>query len=156
MNIKQVWIEKEIVVDEIGVRGYADLIVLFDNGQVHLFDIKTMGSYQYRLKFGRNKSPNPSIHQELQLATYAIGIKEWLGRIDGIWICAYNKDNSYINYYDIDLDMMYAARNFWKRVGQQHEVGLPYKEKGTSPVMEWECKYCNFLDRCDNDERNGK
>ena len=51
--------------------------------------------------------------------------------------------------------MMYAAKNFWERVDKEHQCGLPIKDKGTSPVMAWECKYCNFLDRCDSDERKG-
>ncbi len=44
----------------------------YDNGEIHVADIKTVGSWAWKYKYGRIKNGNPSIHQELQLGLMAM------------------------------------------------------------------------------------
>ena len=40
------------------------------------------------------------------------------------------------------------AENFWANVNEEHEKGLPMFREGISPVEDWNCRYCRFLDHC--------
>ena len=155
MEIKEIYIEKELIIDKIKVRGFADLIVEMEDGYMFLYDFKSIGSYPYKMKFGRKKESSPLTH-ELQLATYGIAVKEEFGRLDGMQLVYYNKDNSRIKAVDIDLDLLNVAEDFWIRKSQEHIDGLPILEECVSPVMEWEGNYCNFKDRCEEDSLQGK
>jgi len=154
-EIKEIYIEKELIIEKLKVKGFADLVLEMQDGSVFLYDFKSIGSYPYSLKFGRNKQKNPLTH-ELQLATYGIAVKEEFGRLDGMQLVYYNKDTSRIKTVDIDLDLMNAAEDFWKRKAKEHVDGLPLLEEGVSPVMDWECNYCNFKNRCEEDSLQGK
>ena len=77
-------IEGEIKIPTLNVRGFYD--VVSENGEVHLFDIKTCASYSWTMKFGRKKQFDPSIHYELQLGTYGYAVKEQFGRLDGMFL----------------------------------------------------------------------
>ena len=83
MEIKEIYIEKELIIDKIKVRGFADLIVEMEDGYIFLYDFKSIGSYPYKLKFGRKKEDKPLTH-ELQLATYGIAVEKEFGRLDGL------------------------------------------------------------------------
>ena len=37
---------------------------------------------------------------------------------------------------------------FWANINKQHSLGLPNFEEGVSPVMKWECDYCEFFSHC--------
>ena len=65
--------EGEIKIEELGVRGFYDVVAdrFMDNlngniteRKVYLYDIKTCGGWSWKMKFGRNKTLNPSIHYE--------------------------------------------------------------------------------------------
>ena len=155
MEIKEIYIEKELVLEELKIRGFADLIIEMEDGSIFLYDFKSIGSYPYKLKFGRNKEDKPLTH-ELQLSTYGLAVKEEFSRLDGMQLIYYNKDNSRIKVVDIDLDLLNVAEDFWIRKSQEHIDGLPILEEGVSPVMGWECSYCNFKDRCEEDSLQGK
>ena len=92
----------------------------------------------------------------MQLSTYGLAVKEEFSRLDGMQLIYYNKDNSRIKAVDIDLDLLNVAEDFWIRKSQEHIDGLPILEEGVSPVMGWECSYCNFKDRCEEDSLQGK
>ena len=70
------YLEEEILIPEYNVRGFYDLVAVSNiDGKVFLIDFKTMASFSWSKKFGwKNKDKNPSMHQELQLATYGIAI----------------------------------------------------------------------------------
>lgn len=150
-NIKEVMVEHPIVMDSYNFRGLIDLIVIAEDGSVYLYDIKTINAWSYRMKFGRNKEVNPSIHQELQVATYGIWALDVLGRLDGMYLLYYNKDTSMLKEMEIDMGRIDTARAYWENVIRVHDGGLPTLTKNESPVMDWECKYCNFKDRCDGE-----
>ena len=94
---KEFHVEGEIKIEELNVRGFYDVVVK-DNEPpeqpVYLYDIKTCGGWSWKMKFGRNKQVNTSIHYELQLGTYGYAIKEQFGRLDGMYLYYYNKDTS--------------------------------------------------------------
>ena len=90
----------------------------------------------------------PSIHQELQLGTYGYGVREEFGRCDGLFLLFYNKDTSDMKEIEVDIDFIDGSYNFWTRVKDLHRDGLPQFQEGESPVMPWECKYCQYEKTC--------
>ena len=50
----------------------------------------------------------------------------------------------------VNLDFIDQSYNFWTRVQDLHKNNkLPPLQDGECPVMEWECRYCNFKEVCD-------
>ena len=139
-------IEGEILIDELSVRGFFDVLQNDALGAV-LYDIKTAADYSFKKVFSTDK-PYTMKHQELQLSTYGYGIKEKYGRLDGMYLLYYNKNTSVIKYKQVPLSMLNSAYMFWANINKQHSVGLPNFEDGVSPVMKWECDYCEFKDYC--------
>ena len=149
-GIKQMIMEHPIDIPELNIKGFVDIVTELESGEVYVYDIKTIGSWSWRFKFGRKKEDKPSIHQELQLGSYGFAIKEEFGRCDGLFLLYYNKDNSDVKQVEVDLDFIDHSYNFWIRVQDLHKIyGLPPLSSGESPVMEWECKYCQYKDLCD-------
>ena len=138
--------EQEITIDELNVRGFYDIVV--ECGEVYLYDLKTCGGYSWKMKFGRKPSFNPSIHYELQLGTYGYALREQFGRLDGMFLYYYNKDNSMMRVVSVPLTFISRAYLYWKNVNDEHKQGLPPFRKGVSPVQDWQCNYCQFLDHC--------
>lgn len=139
-------VEKEITIPSLNVRGFYD--VVSEGGKVYLFDIKTCASYSWKMKFGRKRQFDPSIHYELQLGTYGYAVEEQFGRLDGMYLWFYNKDNSKTRPVEVPLTFTSRAYLYWKNVNDEHKQGLPEFRKGVSPVQDWNCKYCQFLDLC--------
>ena len=142
--------EGELTIPELNVRGFYDIVV--DNRlaerKVYLYDIKTCGSYSWKMKFGRNKQMNPSIHYELQLGTYGYAVKEKFGQIDGMYLYYYNKDNSDMRAVEVPLTFVSRAYLFWRNINDEHKMGLPPFRVGVSPVQKWQCNYCQFRSHC--------
>ena len=138
--------EQEITIDELNVRGFYDIVV--ECGEVYLYDLKTCGGYSWKMKFGRKPSFNPSIHYELQLGTYGYALREQFGRLDGMFLYYYNKDTSMMRVVSVPLTLISRAYLYWKIVNDEHKLGLPPFRKGVSPVQDWQCNYCQFLDHC--------
>ena len=143
--------EGEVKIKDLNVRGFYD-IVAKDNTSleqpVYLYDIKTCGSWAWKIKFGRKKQFNPSIHYELQLGTYGYAIKEMFGRLDGMYLYYYNKDSSDMRAGEVPLTYVSRAYLFWKNINDEHKQGLPEFRTGVSPVQKWQCNYCQFKDHC--------
>ena len=142
--------EGELKIKELSVRGFYDIVV--DNKlaerKVYLYDIKTCGGYSWKMKFGRSKQFNPSIHYELQLGTYGYAVKEKFGQIDGMYLYYYNKDNSDMRAVEVPLTFVSRAYLFWRNLNDEHKMGLPGFRVGVSPVQKWQCNYCQFRDHC--------
>ena len=139
-------IEGEIIIGELSVRGFFDIVSKTSLG-VFLYDIKTAASYSFQKIFG-TKEPYTMKHQELQLCTYGYGVKEKFGRLDGMYILYYNKNTSVMKYKQVPINMINSAYMVWANIKKQHASGLPSLEDGVSPVMRWECDYCQFLGHC--------
>jgi len=138
--------EQEITIDELNVRGFYDIVS--EGEEVYLYDLKTCGGYSWKLKFGRKPAFNPSIHYELQLGTYGYAVKQQFGRLDGMFLYYYNKDTSMMRAVSVPLTYISRAYLFWKNVKDEHKQGLPPFRKGVSPVQDWQCNYCQFLNHC--------
>ena len=138
--------EQEITIDELNVRGFYDIVS--EGEEVYLYDLKTCGGYSWKLKFGRKPAFNPSIHYELQLGTYGYAVKQQFGRLDGMFLYYYNKDTSMMRAVSVPLTYISRAYLFWKNVNDEHKQGLPPFRKGVSPVQDWQCNYCQFLNHC--------
>ena len=139
-------IEGNVEIEELNVRGHYDCVSEGDN--VYLFDFKTIANWSYSKKFGQKIDFDPSIHQELQLGTYGYAIEEKFGRLDGMYLIYYNKDNSMMNCKEIPLGYTKRAYNFWFNINEEHKKGLPDFRQGVSPVQDWNCSYCPYLDHC--------
>ena len=144
----EVHMENEVIIPEWNVRGFYDLVINCSSG-VYLYDFKTMASFSWSMKFGRKyKDKNPSSHQELQLGTYGYAIKKEFGRLDGMFLCYYKKDDSVMKCVPVPLTYVSRAYLFWKNIKDEHKQGLPQFRDGVSPVQKWQCNYCQFLDLC--------
>ena len=116
--------------------------------EVYLFDFKTMASYTWSRKFGHNKDPNPSRVHEMQLGTYGIAVKEQFGRLDGMFLCYYKKDDSRMKTIPVPMSYVGYSENYWRDINQEHKNGLPMFREGVSPAYNWMCNYCQFKDLC--------
>jgi len=152
-GIKQIKMEEEIILEEFGVRGFYDLVIEMETGEVYLYDIKTIGSYGYKLKFGRNPRTNDQDYQEMQLGTYGLAIKEEFGRLDGMFLFYYNKDSSMMKQKIVPMTYLMKATRYWKQLNAKMNGGMPPIQDGISPVMDWECNYCNWKDTCFSGDR---
>ena len=109
-------VEGELTIPELKVRGYYDIIIddKTEDRKVYLYDIKTCGGYAWKMKFGRNKKLDPSIHYELQLGTYGYAVKEKFGQLDGMYLYYYNKDTSAMRCVEVPLTFVSRAYLFWR------------------------------------------
>ena len=147
-----VYQENEILIESVNVRGYYDLVLQMETGEVYLYDYKTMGTYPWKMRFGRFASPKRSLKYEFQIGTYGYAVKKEFGRLDGMFLVYYNKDTSKMKQIPISLAYTEKALQFWKEVNNEHKLGMPILERGLSPVDTWECNFCDYKDLCMNEE----
>ena len=148
-NLKKIYHEQEVVLEDINVRGHYDALFVTENDEYLLYDFKTVGSFPWKLKFGRNgEKQEIGIKHELQLGTYGIAVKRRFKRVDGLYLLYYNKDNSSIKEVSVPLSRMDDAMEYWTSVNAEHEEGLPEINLGISPVEKWECNYCDWHTLC--------
>ena len=143
-------VEGTLTIPELKVRGHYDIIIddKTEDRKVYLYDIKTCGGYAWKMKFGRNKKLDPSIHYELQLGTYGYAAKEKFGQLDGMYLYYYNKDTSAMRCVEVPLTFVSRAYLFWRNLNDEHKMGLPEFRVGISPVQKWQCNYCQFKNHC--------
>lgn len=152
-NAFPIFIEKELYIKDLNVRGFIDLAFIYDDT---LHDIKTCNSYKWRMMFGREQDKSPSINYQLQLATYGLWYEMEYGSLQGMTLIFYNKDNSKMKEVDVPIDMIDTAREYWTEVNDiifnvdGADSKLPEIELGTAPIYKWECnpKYCQYYDLC--------
>ena len=144
-----VYQEKEIVIEDVNVRGHYDLVLQMETGEVYLYDYKTMGAFPWSMRFGRKAVPSRrSLKYEFQIGTYRYAVKKEFGRLDGMFLIYYNKDTSLMKQIPVDLHYTEKALQFWKEVNSEHKLGMPKLEAGLSPVDTWECSFCDYKDLC--------
>ena len=79
-----------------------------------------------------------------------MGNRKEFGRCDGLALIYYNKDTSVTKQFEVENSFIEQAYNFWTGVIDSHKDDkLPPLQEGVAPVMEWECKYCNFQELCE-------
>ena len=141
------FVEEEVLISELNVRGFYDALAKKNSGELYLFDLKSAADYSFKLQFGMGKRTHMK-HQEMQLATYGYAIKEKYGRLDGMYLAYYNKNTSVMKYKEVPLSTVSMAYMFWANVKKEHSSGLPSFVEAVSPVQKWECNYCQFYDLC--------
>ena len=147
-NGTQIFIEKEIQLPKVNVRGFLDIIVADDNA---LYDIKTCNSFKWKKLFGRYPDPAPSTNYYLQLGTYAWWYEEaYSKRIKKLALIYYQKDTSAMREYPVDIQYIEEAKNYWADLNKRFKKGNPAIELGVAPAYAWECnpKYCGFFEVC--------
>tara|TARA_R110002012_G_scaffold266872_1_gene450488 strand:- start:477 stop:1211 length:735 start_codon:yes stop_codon:yes gene_type:complete len=149
LNGSKIYIETEIRLPEVNVRGFLDVLIADDGA---LYDIKTCNSRKWSKLFGyKYKDPNPSINYHLQLGTYAWWYeKEHNTKLKKLALFYYNKDTSRVREYPVDLAFIEEAKVYWRDLNNKFKKGNPPIELGIAPMYSWECniKYCNFYRVC--------
>ena len=148
LNGAQVLIETEIMIPEVNVRGFLDMLIIEDGA---LIDIKTCNAWKWKGLFGRNPDPNPATNYYLQLGTYGWWYENESGnKLKKLALLYYNKDNSRMREKVIPVSYIDKAKEYWRNVNKVFEKGNPPIELGVAPVYKWECneKYCNFYKIC--------
>lgn len=148
-----IFIENEIRIDELNMRGFIDLGFVEDGV---LYDIKTCNTWKWRNMFGRQAKPDAiSRNYKLQLGTYGLWYKKKYGSINGLVLVFYNKDNSRMKEVSLDLSVVDEAEQYWittnEVINEAKESGVPpVLNLGITPYEEWECneKYCQFFKVC--------
>ena len=146
-------VEQEIVIKDLNVRGFCDVIVKDygdseDDPYIRLYDIKSTGSYGFRKQFSSKFTHEDPLTYFMQLSTYGLAVKEKYGSLDSMDLIYYNKDDSRMKKLSVDLDYLNKARRYWTTINDEHSRGLPIFREGTSPSKAWMCNYCQFLDHC--------
>ena len=147
-NGTQIFIEREIQLPDVNVRGFLDIVVADDRA---LYDIKTCNSWKWKSLFGRYPDPNPSVNYYLQLGTYAWWYEDtYKTRIKKLALIYYNKDTSKMREKTVDVQFIEEAKNYWVDLNKRFKKGNPAIELGVAPVYSWECnpKYCGFYKVC--------
>ena len=145
-------IEGEVTIPSFKVRGFYDVFSQdFSASKTEpinrLHDIKTIGTFQWSKRFSTT-NPVESGHHYLQLGTYGLALKEKYGKLDGMSLVYYNKDNSTMRESVVPLTYIDQAKRYWYAINEEHSKGLPGFNLGTSPVNKWVCNYCQFKDHC--------
>jgi|TARA_Y100000310_G_scaffold87472_1_gene84308 CRISPR/Cas system-associated exonuclease Cas4 (RecB family) len=148
-------LEERIEIPDLRIVGHPD-IVQIENDIAYLYDIKTMHSFAWKRRFGhaKNRDPKPSRNYELQLGTYAIGvrIKYDISKINA-YIMWYKKDDSSIKINPIDVEKwMRRAELYWEELIEMTseltiEDLVPGQMIGV-PFQNWECRYCSYKGTC--------
>ena len=145
--------EEQIKLPDLNVVGHCDLAVIHENaGKV--FDFKTVHSYKWKMKFGRKPEKNSAVNYKLQVGTYALGImdKHDVEFMD-MSILWYKKDDSMLREEKLDNDYISHAIDYWDDLhntikDMTNEDDLVKNISANTPVMDWECRYCIYQDRC--------
>ena len=93
-SVKKFDTEGEITLPNFNVRGFFDVLLqdcsASSTGQVNrLYDIKTIHSWGYKQKFGRDAIQRESRNHFLQLATYGLAVKKKYGSLESMHIIYY-------------------------------------------------------------------
>ena len=152
-NIYNIYIEEELVIKELNVRGFADLITEHkETNEVHLYDFKTIGEYPFKLKFGFKPTSKGNFakgnkYNELQLGTYGIAVQEKFGRLDGMHLVYINKNTQEMRHVKVGMGYLKEATNYWEQVNKKIRFGIPPLDH-MSPNANWECNYCQYKTTC--------
>tara|TARA_R110002073_G_scaffold89347_4_gene211739 strand:+ start:273 stop:989 length:717 start_codon:yes stop_codon:yes gene_type:complete len=145
----EVFIETEIRLPELNVRGFLDLVVVEDSA---LYDIKTCNSRKFKtIQNGKLNNFNEPTNYYMQLGTYGHWYEKHTGNpLEKLALLYYNKDTSEMLEFLVPRNFMDRAIRYWKQVKKEFEGGIPNVRIGFAPVKKWECNelYCDFYDTC--------
>lgn len=151
--------EYPVSMPDLNLEGTLDIAIHDTENQVlYVADVKTIGAYPYKLRFGRDKARNKSkvsSNYELQVCTYAIALANAL-MVEDVrpTLIFYNKDTSRQKIINVPLQYMDEALFFWEDVYEiiqemgENMLDIEPNSMIGVPNAEWECRYCNFKDKC--------
>ena len=151
--------EKEVKISHLKVVGHID--ILETDGDINrVYDIKTVASYKWRMKFGRkNTDPNSDINYNLQLGTYGMAINPDPLKTE-LYLCWYNKDNSMMkDPVKINSSWMNKAEEYWIDLRDDITEWIEQEVEPNNilagltpnvPVQKWECNYCPYSNQCNS------
>jgi len=154
----EIEIEKHFIIDKYKIRGYADIIIVDHiNKLIEVIDIKTVKSYAWKFMYGhvKNRSTNPSVMAELQVASYAISkLKENIGYSVKMYLYHYKKDDSITRTKQLPDTFLHSALMYWTEFKEfRSENEIKDIEPGMTfnvPIYEWECKFCQYTKYCNS------
>jgi len=148
-NKTTIYIEHEIRIPDLNVRGFLDMVMVEDN---ELYDIKTCNAANFRKIFGKSKSPySEPINYYMQVGTYGHWYELEKGKpLDKLALLYYNKDTSEMRELRVPRSYMQKAIDYWTKVKNEFRWGVPDVKLGFAPCKKWECnpKYCDFYAHC--------
>lgn len=161
-------VEGDIHLPELNLRGSFDAAFRIDSTTAAVVDFKSIGSFGYKLQFGRDamKKGKTTIKRghALQLGIYAHGIKEeWEYETVLMYLVYYNKDTSMLRIREIPQSYIDEAVEYWEDVNEILEIEnghtkienldmalermTPEIDLGV-PMENWQCSYCDFYNSC--------
>jgi CRISPR/Cas system-associated exonuclease Cas4 (RecB family) len=156
-SVNTIYTEKRVEIPEFKVLGHLDIAIESETTSGNKFakvvDVKTCGSYPWKMKFGRKPDPNANTNYNLQLSTYAYAFAEEQGiYIDDIEMSLfwYNKDTSAIKEVMVSNDWIEKALEYWEDL-RDYTDDIESSDELTVgsygvPMANWECRYCSFKD----------
>ena len=158
--------EERVEIPELNVVGHLDAAYInLDTKNVTLFDLKTIGDWPWKMKFGRKPKPSNSNRYYMQTGTYVLGLKKIYPDFDyNMVIVWYNKNNSMMKEQNIYPDWEHEAKMYWEDLKDSVQlvdsedspseiVEIPPHSAVNIPVETWECNYCNFSKQCKIDTK---
>ena len=153
--------EHKINIDKYNVTGTLDIGEYTKNKVFNLYDLKTTAAYKWSTMFGIKKNRQPTFQYDkyrMQLATYALGMKEELDISEvNMFLVFYNKNTSMIREVKVYAEeWIQKAKDYWDELLSLSEImkdGV-FEEKLRPgwqfgvPFEDWECKYCNYKTIC--------
>ena len=146
----KLFIEHKVILEDINVVGHLDVGIYDEKeGLVYVTDVKTAHSYKWKKMFGRTPDTNPSVNYYLQVATYGLGLcKEVEEEPENIEISLtwYKKDDSSIRAQKIGNEWLMESVKYWTTLNVAlADDKVPEIGSDNTPVYDWECKYCPYL-----------
>ena len=145
----EVYIEHEIRIPELNVRGFLDMVIVDDD---ELYDIKTCHGGKYKKLFGGKMNAfNEPTNYYMQVGTYGYWYEQEKKRpLKKLALIYYNKNTSEMEEMVVSRSYMQRAVRYWERVKREFAYGLPPVKLGFAPMKKWECdqKYCDFYAHC--------
>tara|TARA_R100000152_G_C6781543_1_gene216253 strand:+ start:764 stop:1504 length:741 start_codon:yes stop_codon:yes gene_type:complete len=145
--------EKKVEIPEFKVLGHLDIAIHNTEYKfAKIIDVKTCGSYPWKMKFGRKPDPNANTNYNLQLSTYAYAFAEenniYLDDIE-MSLFWYNKDTSAVKEMIVSNDWIEQALEYWEDL-REYTDGVKSEDLKVGsygvPMQNWECRYCSYKD----------
>jgi hypothetical protein len=138
---------KQFGFEDGAIAGNIDGVVvgLQESDRPHLFECKSAKASRYKeFEKGDLKEVEPKYWAQIQVYMHYMGLERCLYVI-------YNKDTSEMSYrryeYSKEEALEYIKRGKWIAGLEEHETERAYKSKAWK-----ECKWCNYSERCWNQE----
>ena len=148
--------ERMVVADD--KRGHVDTYITFASElKLEVYDLKTINSFGWRVRFGKTKFEDTNRFNHQQLATYTSALMSTLGIRDSeMFLVYHNKDTGLMKTIQVGNEYLDIAKNYWDDLAAFMRSAkddnfinnvMPY-EFIMVPVEKWECGWCNYLPHC--------